>query len=83
MPNTIRKLSNDSIKITIALFILLRRVISHPAPSVFVLNIIENVPEEFRELRAQKKRGTFSPSLDALRSSTTYISQLQRVKPTP
>ena len=31
----------------------------------------------------QKKRGTISPSLDALRSSTTYISQLQRVKPTP
>ena len=38
----------------------------------FWIKILENVPEEFRTLRAQKKRGTFSPSLDALRSSTTY-----------
>ena len=31
----------------------------------------------------QKKRGTLSPSLEPLRSSTTDSSQLQRVKPTP
>ena len=41
------------------------------------------MPEEFRTLRTQKKRGTFSPSSVVLRSSTTYNSQLQRVKPTP
>ena len=34
-------------------------------------------------LCAQKKRGTFSPSLESLRSSTTLSTQLQRVKPTP
>ena len=42
--------------------------------------IVPKVPMSFRP---QKKAWHFSPSLVVLRSSTTYNSQLQRVKPTP
>ena len=39
------------------------------------------MPKEFRIVTRTKKRGTFSPSLDVLRSSTTFTLQLQRTSP--